>query len=290
MKRLKYVLFSIPENKKTTVKEILRYFELDIPPVFTGEKSEVLSTSHVVILPEDSEQLHALLQKLKELKIDDDPFIRDERSYTKKEMSEASLFWIHANKQPDDGYNVYGTSFNDSEICSVCGSGVRQKSDLILQISAFKKTHFAATFNFEYIISADLAKAIQKDFKGFKLLPIIDNKTKKGKDKLYQFWPTEKLPPLMPPTVLHKGSSYCSNCGKNGLFIYSEMHIEERPKKNVDAYFTQEIFGEMRTRGCPGPELVLSKKLIDKIKEFDERALRIEPVFLGNKVFRWDEK
>ncbi len=287
MKRMKYVRFIFPDEKIFVVKQILEELGLKVPDAFEGENQKYFPTYHIVILPEDSEKLKSLLSKLAELCINSRLFMRNEQRYTKKELKDADLLWIHANKQPDDGFNVYGTIFSGDNICHKCGSGLTQQSDLVLKTSAFKKKHFSATFNFEYVVSTELATAIRENFSGFLLKPVIDYRTKIKSEQLLQFVPVETLPKLVAPTVIDKSSKYCQQCNKCGLFLESEMHIKCPPENFSDAYFTREIFGEIRTRGIPGPELVLSKNLVNKIKEFDKRAMQIEPVFLGEKVFKF---
>lgn len=287
MDRLKYISFTIPKEKIKISKNMLMDLDLEVPISFENENHAYLPTSHTIVLSESSTKLKMLLNRLKEKGIDEEPFVRNERKYTKSEIVNADLFWVHLNNQIDDGYNVYGTKFGGPNVCTKCGSGEIQESELILKTQKFKKMHFSATFNFEYIVSSALAKAIRNDFLGINLLPIFDYKSHEKSNLLSQFLPENNLPPLVEPTKISKSSSYCSSCGKSGLFIETEMHIKKTPDKIADAYFTQEVFGEKRKRGCPGPELVLSKRLINKIKEFDKRALRIEPVFLGEDVFKF---
>jgi hypothetical protein len=287
MNRLKYISFTIPKEKIKISKNMLRDLDLGVPIFFENENHAYLPTSHSIVLSESSPKLKMLLNRLIEMGIDKEPFVRNERKYTQSEINNADLFWIHVNNQIDDGYNVYGTKFGGPNVCTKCGSGEVQESELILKTQKFKKMHFSATFNFEYIVSAALANAIRNDYLGINLLPIFDYKSYEKSNLIFQFLPENNLPTLVEPTKISKSSLYCSSCGKNGLFIETEMHIKKTPDKVADAYFTKELFGEKRNRACPGPELVLSKRLITKIKEFDKRALRIEPVFLDDQIFKF---
>jgi ribosomal protein S27AE len=268
---------------RDTVYSLLKEVGEEPPIFFDNENNDLMQTSYNLLLP-DSPLTSFFIKKLKEENIDSNPFVRSEREYDRHEIDEAKLFWVHVLKQRDEGYNFYGEVYTQCGICPKCGAGTIQNSNIILNCAKFNGIHFASTYNFEIIISSDLAHAIS-DFSGFTLLPIIDYK-KGEQSAFFQFKPTEIFPILSPPTKIIKSSKYCDKCGLNGLFLDSEMHISSLPQKHVDAYYTKEWFGEMHERGCSGPELVLSSEIIKIIKKFDKKAFELEPIYFEGSVYR----
>lgn len=278
MQRLQDISFKVPDQLRDRVRELLEEFCQRVPDTFANERCEVVATSHSVVLPEGA-TLDAFLARLKESGISAAPFIRSRRKYSRSEMTGASLFWMHVLKQRGDGYTVCGTQYG-GEACPECGAGVKQQSSLVIDCTGFAGYHFAATYNFELVVSSELALAL-KPFTGFELRPIIDAGSGQLTSSFRQFCPHEQLPTLVPPTRFTRSTKFCRSCRNNGVYLDSEMHIEREPVPEVDAYHTRELFGEVLERGCPGPEYALSARVIERIRGFDRDAIKAEPVFLA---------
>lgn len=282
MEHLKYIQFCIPSGSEEKARSLLAELGASVPESFGYAGSSLLKTSHAILLPE-KDVAGPFVERLAAEGIDDSPFIRSERRYSNAELDQAGLFWIHVLKQKGDGYTTYGTVFDTTRVCPQCGSGAVQKGQLVVDCSRFRGTHFAATFNFEIILSAPLAAAIA-GLSGFALSHVIDCKSRKESETFFQLRPSSSLPALIPPTRFIESSMFCSSCRRNGVFLDSEMHIETSPGED-DVYHTREMFGEMRARSCAGPETVLSAEFVRRVREFDAKALAVEPLFLGGSAY-----
>ncbi len=281
MKRLQYIRFRIPAGHESAARQVLGDSGLPVPTVFENQDVELLATSHAVLAAEDVAE--RLIEGLKRSEIDEQPFSRCERKYTLAELESAQLFWVHVQKQKGDGYTVYGGRYDSEGTCGQCGSGAVQTGDLVVDCSDFKGVHFAVTHNFEVVISLELYEAL-KSLTGCRFGTVIDYRRNAPSQQFRQLIPATELPELVPPTRMVRSSLYCQRCGRNGVFIDSEMHLATAPAEVTDFYRTREFFGEVRERTCPGPELVLSWRTVDIIKEFDKRALKVEPVYVRDNI------
>ena len=281
MKRLEYVRFCIPEGKETPARKLLADMGFKPPTDFDNEASDFLATSHSVVTSED--QAKELVAKLIDCGIDDNPFTRSERKFTPKEMTSAALFWMHVQKQKGDGYTVHDGSYDASAACQSCGSGIRQAGELVIECADFKGVHLAATHNFEIVVSVALCQKLAR-LNGASFTHVVDCRTGTVSLQFRQLMPTAVLPDLVPPTRFKRSSKYCRACGQNGVYLDSEMHLENLPNPDTDFYRTRQLFGEMRERACPGPELAFSWRALEVIREFDKRAVKQEPVYVRGEL------
>jgi hypothetical protein len=281
MNRLKYVRFRIPEKGLESTRSLLEKLGLAVPSSFENEGSDLLATSHSLLARET--QADMLVKELVRLGIDPQPFCRSEREYSREELEEAGLFWAQIKAQNGDGFTVFGGEYDFSRVCRRCKSGARQAGPLVVESSAFKGPCIASTYNFEIVLSIDLAQALS-GLEGFRLGEVFDYRAGSKVENLRQLVPTRVLPKMVPPTRFRKSSQYCRQCDSSGLYLDSEVHLSEIPEPAADFFRSNEIFGEVRDRSCPGGELVISFRAAEIIRCFDKQALDLEPVFHEGKV------
>jgi len=210
------------------------------------------------------------------------PSLREERVYTKKEIDSAELLHLFITTYCGDGYNVYGTEFDKSNICTKCGSsGEVQKSDLIINKTEMGKKSIAITYNFEIVILDKLADILKEnELTGYKLRPVRHYTDKmRNEPKLFQLVPTNTLPPTIPPTKIKKSDAYCSKCNKNGLYFDSELYYSRKDLKKIcDFNNTYEYLGEKLTRGISHPRVIISQKAYQVLKQNKIKKMGVEPV------------
>ncbi len=280
MKTLVHIIFNPGRENWDITNRLL----LDVE-VNTYKQDNKVTGIYSLTLEKGDERIQKLLGELKGRKLDENPITREEYIYTKKEIESAELLVLYIKTYCGDGYNVYGTEFDTSNICSVCGTGEVQKSDLIINKTKMGEKDIAITYNNEFIISDRLAGIFRKNnLTGFELR-IVHHYTKKMRNepKLFQIIPTCTLPPLMAPSKLVKSTDYCSVCGKKCLVILSPFYykkIDLKKAKIYDFNKTTEFFGLKLTRRIPTPALIISQKTYQTLKKNKIKNIKVEPAHI----------
>ncbi|MDD5111845.1 MAG: hypothetical protein PHG85_04825 [Candidatus Altiarchaeota archaeon] len=279
MKILIHVIFNPGEANEETTNMVLA--ELGITEY---EHESVVTGMYSLVLEKGDERIQKLIDELNSF--ENSPILREERIYTKIETDSAELLVLYIKALCGDGYNVYGTEFDKSSVCPVCGSGEVQKSDLIINKFEMGNKDIAVAYSFEIVISEKLAKILsENNLTGLELRPVRHYTTRmKNEPNLFQIIPTCTLPPLAsPPSRLVKAKEYCKTCGKSGLFIDPPFYYQKEDLSKVkvcDFDKTTEFFGIKLTRGIPRQAVIISQKVYQILKKNKIRNIRGEPVHL----------
>lgn len=191
-------------------------------------------------------RLSVLLDELDRLKIR--PFIREDRVYTEEELLSAKLLLLTVTEYTGDGADTFGTEFDASKVCSHCGIGLVQQSDLIIDKTEMGEKDIAITYSFEVVISAKLASLIKThELTGYELRPVHHFQHYIGDEpELFQLFCTNVLPPMDRATQFQKDKS-CEKCGRHGLFLRSQpCYASDVLMVAKDFNYTSEYFGVRR--------------------------------------------
>lgn len=106
------------------------------------------------------------------------------RKYSKKELSEASLFQFSIKSAFEPTGEECGTEYDESVACELCGTGRKQIGNLKLRKGSIPKKDIARTIAGEVVVSSKLATAFRKrELKGASFEPIDFGK---GQSKYFQ--------------------------------------------------------------------------------------------------------
>lgn len=215
------------------------------------------------------------------------------KQYSHKELLEAELLLLIITGTVGEGGDTYGTKFDPARICSHCGTGFVQISDLVIDKGQMGKKDLAATFEGEVVLSERVDRLLgEQPLTGYELWPVRHNAGRKWEKEpsLYQLITTHTLPPMTsPPTEFTKTPQYCPHCGRNGLYLRTERYWDKiKYRLESDIYYsrrgleiadfnqTYEHFGQ----GWPVREILISARVYRLLLKHKVRNYKIEPVYI----------
>jgi hypothetical protein len=147
-------------------------------------------------------------------------FVRWSRTYSPAEIRSAPLLRLIV-RRPEMGLGgpSYGTRFDLSVACRVCGTGAVQTSPLIVAASEIAQTgDIAQTLDGEILVSLSLADALGRErLSGIELRPVVAHRT--GREVPWrQLVAKATMPPLAAETVGVVRERPCPTCGRDGFF------------------------------------------------------------------------
>ncbi|MGB8213728.1 MAG: hypothetical protein WCE68_09245 [Anaerolineales bacterium] len=211
------------------------------------------------------------------------------RVYSKKEIESAELLLLKIMKTFEPAGLECGTIYDSQGVCEICGSGIQQISELILDLNTVPKNiDIARTISNEIIVSQRLAKIlVDNNSNGYELKPINHKLPKYQKKPWYQLV-TTSLVDISPVTKTgndpfddDKVNEYrCRNGHTIGLNILSELSINKDSWDGSDLAETKQLLGVNRGLLRTYPLLVISQKLYRLMKGMNCKGFDVEVVRL----------
>ncbi len=249
-----------------------------------------------VTLDSGDPRLQQLRHGLKEL--EKSGFIWSERQdevYSDQELVTFPAIWLSVNRAPQgNGGPTYGTTYDLSKACPVCGTGAVQTSPLVLKASELKvpkSRDVFETLDGEIMISPRVAEAFKKaSVSGVDLRLAVSHRDR-SRLPWFQILPTHGMPRMAETSAGIEREKPCPRCGRDGYFgsAYLPMRIRYRAcevtlDKVPDFARTWECFGNSALRepfhesGFATPLLVVKPKVFRLLRELKVRGLRFLPV------------
>jgi hypothetical protein len=275
-----YAEFRIPESY---AKEFL--------PADLGKN--ITDTVRKVRVPVESEMYKRIGEIYRLVKTRDQRYFflgwNIQRHYSEKELGAAELLLLKITRTFEPAGIECGTIYNDQNTCEICGTGIQQMSELILDLNTVpKNVDIARTISNEIIISQGLANILARnEVTGYELKPVHHISPKYRKKPWYQLITTSFVN-VNPATKTGEdpfdedpGNKYrCVNGHTIGLDILSELSIDRDSWDGSDLAATKELFGVNRGLLRTYPLLVISQRLYRLIKEMSCKGTKVEVVKL----------
>lgn len=211
------------------------------------------------------------------------------RIYGRKELGSAELLLLKIAKTFEPAGLECGTIYNDKNICEICGTGMQQMSDLILDLNTIpKNVDIARTISNEIIISQKLAKLLADNpVTGFEVKPVNHIAPKYKKMPWHQL----KITSLVSINSITKTGNRpfdedeendyrCKNGHTLGLNILSELSINRDSWDNSDIVATKQFFGVNRGLLRTYPLLVISQRIYSLMMAMKCKGFTVEVVRL----------
>lgn len=212
-------------------------------------------------------------------------------TYTESELSAAPLIYPELRRpETGDGGTSYGTKFDLSDACPVCGTGARQIGPLRLKASEIPRTgQLFQTLDHEYLFAPQACEHLAS-FSGIELRQTVDADTEESLP-WFQLIATHVLPPMSKATTGLKSTVGCKECRRDGYFhksreplliTYDDAQIDL--EKIPDAALTFEHFGWSGLREplaeshFASPLLLIKPAVIAALRAARVRLLQFYPV------------
>ena len=212
-----------------------------------------------------------------------------QRIYSQQELESSELLLLKIAKTFSPAGLECGTVYDNQNTCKICGTGIRQMSELILDLNKVpKNVDIARTISNEIIISKELANIlIESKATGYELKPVHHKSPKHPQKTWYQLL-TTSLININPTTKTgedpfdqDKDNSYrCKNGHTIGLDILSELSINRDSWDNSDIVATRQMLGVNRGLLRTYPLLVISQRLYSLMKTMKCKGFTVEKVKL----------
>jgi hypothetical protein len=215
------------------------------------------------------EDLYRILRKANEISIVD-------VIYTKEEFEKAQWYSMRSKfrfeyPQPDDSFSYKSQTYDNSQYCSDCGCGLKQKDSFRLNRDPqWGQRHFLMlNWVHDELFTSTIAKEclINERITGIKFMDVLNHKKNTTFDDIHQIYIDKILEPgLVDLEQSVKEVLGCSSCGKT-KYIGSGRGITYRKDVfsgvNLDAVKSFETFGDglMCSR-----KIFVSKKLYQVLK------------------------
>lgn len=219
-----------------------------------------------------------------------------QRKYTEGELQSAELLLLKISKTFEPAGLECGTIYDNQNACELCGSGIQQVSELILDLNTIpKNVDVARTISNEIIISQELAQIlVDNSMTGYKLSPVrhkIFATTSTGPFKgTWHQLIINSLANISPVTKtginpfdededkIHR----CKNGHTIGLNILSELSIYRGSWDGSDIVATKELFGVNRGLLRTYPLILISQRLYRLMMKMKCKGFTVEVVKLIN--------
>lgn len=244
-----------------------------------------------VMFDEDDPRLSRLRAALSNEGID--RLERREHIYTKSELQAPPLLWLTLRTAERGRLSPrYGTEYDLSAACPLCGTGAIQTSPLLLNPSEIpKKGDIFQIMDHEKLVSLELARALSEA--GISGLELRVAQAYKAKVDLpwVQLLAHEQLPPMAPSSKGILREKSCHLCRRDGYFndAYEPTEIHYKTSeldinKIPDAVYTYEYFDRSRLREpltdsyFAQPLLLVKPKIFKVLQQQKVRGLVFQPV------------
>lgn len=217
-----------------------------------------------------------------------------QRTYSTTELDSAKLLLLKTIKTFEPAGEECGTVYNRQNACNICGAGIRQVSDLFLDLNAVpQNVNIARTISDEVIIDQEFVDILlNHNMTGYKLSPVhhknIQKKSaRRSLKRWYQFIVTSSVNVHSAtktgedPFNINEENKYrCKRGHTIGLDILSELSVYEKSWDGSDIVATRELFGVNRGLLHTSPLLLLSQRLFRLLREMKFKGFTVEVVHL----------
>lgn len=219
---------------------------------------------------------------------------RRELIFSNTELQAAPLLEVYSVRPADKGSvgPKYGTEYDMSHACPLCGTGAIQTSPLYLNPSEIpRKGAIFQTYDHEKLVSLEVANALKSaGVTGLELRPA---KSYKAPVELpwVQLLAHEQLPPMSPASKGILRENPCPLCGRDGYFgsAHEPMEIEYNADQVAidslpDVVHTYEYFGKSRLEVpftnsyFARPLLLVKPKVFKVLRQQKVRGVEFVPV------------
>ncbi len=203
------------------------------------------------------------------------------RTYTRKELEEARLFWLKIRPFFEPTGEDCGTVYDETKACPKCGLGARQVGPLHLELERIPRRDIARTLGGEVVVSARLAEEMKAaGIRGCELGPVVSRQGKPS-PHWYQLLLPECMVELAPETrvgadffVPQPDEARCPEGHVVGFDVLSEVHVQRSSVGEADWLCTRQALGQRMGPYRPEPLLLISPRLYQfltarKVKRFD---------------------
>lgn len=218
------------------------------------------------------------------------------RTYSESELNSAKLLLLKTIKTFEPAGEECGTIYNHQNVCNICGAGIRQGSDLFLDLNAVpKNVNIARTISDEVIIDQEFADTLNNhNMTGYRLGPVHHkNIQKKSARRSLKTWhqlivtSSVNVHPATktgedPFNIDEENNYRCKRGHTIGLDILSELSVYEKSWDGSDIVATKELFGVNRGLLRTSPLLLVSQRLFRLMREIKFKGFTVEVVHLIN--------
>ncbi|MNF94677.1 hypothetical protein D3C84_773950 [compost metagenome] len=202
------------------------------------------------------------------------------REYSKKDLNEGLYFdvrlrypWEHISNEAKDN----GTQYDDRNKCQLCGQGVYQITDLIIDTKKIGKQNIV--YNYPDIIVTEHTKRVieENNLTGCRFRNVFDRKDR-DLTRYFQLIPNAVLGPMNIRQMKIDKHRYCDACFRGAVLrseiVYSgaSMTRAEDFNKSLEFYG----FGSYCT-----PRLIVSSKVREIFKKNQIKVFEYEPIVIN---------
>jgi hypothetical protein len=212
-----------------------------------------------------------------------------QRVYSRTELESAELLLLKITKTFEPAGIECGTLYNNQNVCKICGAGLTQISELILDLKTIpKNVDIAKTISNELIISQGLAKILNDNLAtGYELKPVRHISATSPKKIWYQLT-VNSLVDVDHATKTgnrpfdeDNANIYRCEYGHTiGLNILSDLSIKRDSWDGSDVVTTKELFGLNRGLLRTYPLLMISQRMYKLMKDTNCKGFAVEVVNL----------
>jgi hypothetical protein len=204
----------------------------------------------------------------------------ENRTYTKKELSEATVLHWEATKTLPLCGEQCGTKYDDDDTCNICWAGGSQVSPLRLEQIA-TGTSIATTIADEIVLSEEVKSLIENELTGLRFSPVTSS-TKRSLP-FFQLHPVSFCDAVSPTEFgisVFSEEEDQSACPAgplghvNGLNLLSEITIDRESWDGSDFVATRNFVGERRGLLRPKRLNLMSKKGFDLFSRLKIKGVR----------------
>jgi hypothetical protein len=212
-----------------------------------------------------------------------------QRIYSQKELESAELLLLKTTKTFEPAGLECGTIYNNQNICDICGTGIQQMSELILDLNTVpKNVDIARTISDEIVLSQELAELlVDNKISGYELEPVHHKSAKYHRRPWYQLLISSLVninhatkTGIHPFDEDNDGKHRCKNGHTIGLNILSELSINKATWDGSDIVATKELLGVNRGLLRTYPLIVISQRLYRLMKQKKSKGFSTEIVHL----------
>ena len=244
------------------------------------------------VIPIDSDYLLGLR---KEIQLISPTFLeRIERNYTNTELQQFPLLWFTlSTAEKGFGGPWFGTRYDLSGACEVCGAGGRQEGPLHLSRREIpKKNQIFQTMGHEYLVNAEIAEALTAaGLKGLELRRAVSEKGERDPLDWWQLIAGYVMPPMSKKLTGFARERPCPHCNRDGWFASNKVPDEPlydsssiQLEKLPDAVVTWECFGnsgikpDFTKSNIAHGLMLVTPKVMDVFRKLKVRSVRFAPV------------
>jgi hypothetical protein len=222
-------------------------------------------------------------------------FLRRDAVYSEDELKNAPLLVFRLERAPrGDGGPTYGTEYDLSSACPVCGTGAPQASSLVLKRSDVPKSGpIFQTLDHEYLVNGEIARSLADSrLTGLRLLEARSLRDGAGLG-WFQLIPTAQMPPVAAWSKGLERWKPCTTCGRDGYYHRPDEPLQLAYSTDAalsslpDVTTTYECFGKSGLRQplakshFAQPMLLVKPRFREILAAHKVRGAQFEPVRFG---------